>query len=461
MNEQEAVPQPPASAPETDAERPPAPAAGSGGGSQPTTGTMMKTPMAVMAQQSAWDRLKLLTRLAGLGYILLTIVARLPVAMLPLSTLVLVVTRTGDLLLGGYTAGAVALSVALAVPAYGFLAQRVGRRPVLVFCSVANLVAVYWLLEQASSLPARQGPMPLLFLACVLAGASAAPVGALARVRWAAESQRLADRAFLRSTWAFESVADVLAIVLGAAVTGLSGVLWSEATAFYLIMAVSLFGVMGLSLIRQRPVLATEPEPAASADPTERPRQRMLWLPVLGTGALGLLLGSMQSSLVSFTLNFDTVATVGLLYAILGGSALASAALINLVSLSTHTWGAWLAWASVLTLVGLPASMASTVGTMALTLVAEGAAVGVALIVTDSVAAAVTPSRLLEVVLTSGFAALLSGTGLGLVWGAVLGESLGYSSALLLPLLAAFAYFVLAHLYGWQWRKHFEDPSVR
>ena len=53
-------------------------------------------------------------------------------------------------------------------------------------------------------------------------------------------------------------------------------------------------------------------------------------------------------------------------------------------------------------------------------------------------------------------ASLLAGNALGLAWGAVLGDSLGYNSALMLPVLSAGAYLLLAHLYGYLWRQRFE-----
>jgi len=164
----------------------------------------------------------------------------------------------------------------------------------------------------------------------------------------------------------------------------------------------------------------------------------------------------MQSSLVSYTMNFDAVQYVGLLYAVLGGSSLVSAVIVVGLRARTNTWGAWLLWACLLTLVGMPVSMPTGDATLALSLVVEGAVVGVALIVTDSVVMSIAPVRCLDLVLTSALASLLAGNALGLAWGAVLGDSLGYNSALMLPVLSAGAYLLLAHLYGYLWRQRFE-----
>ncbi|KTR39390.1 MFS transporter [Rothia kristinae] len=407
---------------------------------------------------TAWARLRVLARLVGLGYLGVTVFARLPVAMLPLGTLVMIASWTRQVLLAGYAAGAVALALAVSVPLYGMLARRVGQRVVLLFCSVANTAALLWLIYEADRVQRHpEIGIGLLLAACAVTGATCAPVAALARIRWAGESQRLADRSLLNSSLAFESVADVLTLLLGAAVTGLSCVIGGPHTGLLMVVPVNVVGVLAFAFFRLRhPLGPTSPPPEPEAAAEDAARRSLMWLPVVGMGALGLLLGSMQSSLVSYTMNFDAVQYVGLLYAVLGGSSLVSAVIVVGLRARTNTWGAWLLWACLLTLVGMPVSMPTGDATLALSLVVEGAVVGVALIVTDSVVMSIAPVRCLDLVLTSALASLLAGNALGLAWGAVLGDSLGYNSALMLPVLSAGAYLLLAHLYGYLWRQRFE-----
>lgn len=409
-----------------------------------------------------WGRLRALTRLAGLSYLVLTVVARLPVMMLPLGTLVMVASWTHDMLGAGYAAGTVALSIAVAVPVYGIVADRIGQRVVLLFCGTTNIAAILWLISEGLRLQAHEETQIWrLLAACAATGFSSAPTSALARIRWASESRRLADRTLLNSSLAFESVSDVLSIVVGAAVTGLSSVLWRPHASLLVVIAIDLGSVLVLAYYRLRHAHSPLPRPAREDPDTDSVRHRLLWYPVVGMGTLGLLLGSMQASLVSFTYNFDTIETVGLLYAIMGISSLVAAVLATLFRLPTAGWGPWLLWACLLTLVGLPVSMPGSDATMALSLVAEGAVVGVALIVTDAVAVDIAPTRLLDLAMTSTFAALLGGLALGLAWGAVLGDAYSYSAALMLPVIAAAGYLVLAHLYGMQWRRAFEDTAPK
>lgn len=414
--------------------------------------------------ESTLDRLRLLTGLAGLGYLAISVIARLPVAMLPLGTLIMIVSWTDEILLGGFAAGAVALSIAVVVPIYGAIAEKLGQRLVLLFCVLSNVASILWLISEAVNLRgSTDGSVLWLLTACVLTGATSAPVAALARIRWADESHRLADRTLLSSSLAFESVADVVAIALGAAVTGVASLLWHAHATLLLVAVINIVTVTAFAMTRLRHTEAPMPRPEEVSPEEEQNnavRRKLMWFPVIGMGTLGLLLGSMQSSLVSLSQNFDSVEGVGLLYAVLGLSSLVAAIGANLLRLRTWTWGSWLFWACALTLVALPASMPGSIPTMAMALVFLGLVVGIALIVTDSVATAITPTDALELVMTSTFAALLGGTALGLVWGTVLGDSQGYNTALLLPVLSAAVYLAMGHVYGYLWRRHYEPDLM-
>ena len=407
---------------------------------------------------TAWERIRLLTDISGLTYLAAGFLARLPISMLPLGTLVMVVSWTSDVLLGGFAAGTVALCIALTVPLYGLLA----RSKVLLLCAVCNSLAVLWLISAAITLAdSEQGSPVELLSACVAVGATTAPVAALARIRWASQARRLSSRSLLNSSLALESLSDVVGLVLGAAITGILSILWHDHSSLLLVVLINLTAVVLFAVLRLKASHTVTGRPLPEKEQDIRAvRLRLMWLPVAGTGTLGLLLGSMQSSLVSFTVNFDTVGTVGLLYAVLGISSLVAAVIITLLRVRTCTWAAWLLWSSLLTLMGLPVSMPNSVPTMAISLVGEGALVGIALIVTDSVAIGIAPLRMLEVVMTATIGALMGGMALGLTWGAYIGETFGYNAALMLPLISAAGCMVLAHLYGYGWRQHFEEQAV-
>ena len=70
-----------------------------------------------------------LFELAGTPYVVVAFLARLPLAMSQLGTLLLVSGATGSYGLGGLAAGALAVANAIGAPFAGALADRIGQRP--------------------------------------------------------------------------------------------------------------------------------------------------------------------------------------------------------------------------------------------------------------------------------------------------------------------------------------------
>ncbi|MFG2618168.1 MFS transporter [Streptomyces sp. NPDC048507] len=162
--------------------------------------------------------------------------ARLPAALCPIGTLLLVTERDG---IGeaGLVAAALWLGQALGGPVIGRLADRLGHRPVLLFACAANALALAALVAAVlGGLPpaARMG----LALA---AGLTVPQIGPLARARWA----RLAegDKALLGAALSFDTALDEAGFMVGPALAGLLAVTVHPASA--LVLAALLILVSG------------------------------------------------------------------------------------------------------------------------------------------------------------------------------------------------------------------------
>ena len=97
-----------------------------------------------------------LFQLAGTAYVVVAFVARLPLAMSQLGTLLLVSGATGSYGLGGLAAGALAVANAIGSPFAGSLADRVGQRQVVLVQSLAGAASLTLLV--AWSTPTRPTP---------------------------------------------------------------------------------------------------------------------------------------------------------------------------------------------------------------------------------------------------------------------------------------------------------------
>ncbi|MFJ8164992.1 MFS transporter [Streptomyces sp. NPDC096136] len=219
--------------------------------------------------------------LAGTALPLYAFLARLPAALCPIGTLLLVNERDG---IGGAgtVAAALWLGQALGGPVIGRLADRRGHRPVLLAACAANGAVLALLVRAAlAGLP----PAALAALA-VAAGLTVPQVGPLARARWARLAGR--DRALLGSALSLDTTLDEASFMVGPALAGLLAVTVHPASA--LVLAAVLILVFGT-------LFALHPSaPGPLAAPGGRDGVR-LWSPGLALlFALAVLQGAAWSS---------------------------------------------------------------------------------------------------------------------------------------------------------------------
>ncbi|MFF1409831.1 MFS transporter [Streptomyces sp. NPDC058289] len=164
--------------------------------------------------------------------------ARLPAALCPIGTLLLINERDG---IGdaGTIAAALWLGQALGGPFIGRLADRRGHRPVLLVACAANAAVLLALVA------AVLGGLPLAarIALAVAAGLTAAQVGPLARARWA----RLAgeDKALVGAALSFDTTLDEVGFMVGPALAGILAVTVHPASALLLAAALGLvFGTL-------------------------------------------------------------------------------------------------------------------------------------------------------------------------------------------------------------------------
>ncbi|MFD3873690.1 MFS transporter [Streptomyces sp. NPDC058623] len=205
--------------------------------------------------------------LGGTALPLYAFLARLPAALCPIGTLLLINERDG---IGdaGAVAAALWLGQALGGPVIGRLADRRGHRPVLLVTCGANAAVLVALVT------AVLGGLPLAARMAlgVATGLTVPQVGPLARARWA----RLAgeDKKLLGSALSFDTTLDEVGFMVGPALAGILAVTVHPASA--LALAAALILVFG-TLFAVHP---TAPGPAAPTVPGARGDVR-LWSPGL------------------------------------------------------------------------------------------------------------------------------------------------------------------------------------
>jgi MFS family permease len=135
-------------------------------------------------------------------------VARMPMSMFGLGTVLLIAAVTGKYGLAGAVAAAGSVGYALAAPQFAKLTDRFGQRRVLL-----PQVTVFALATVALMVLAEAGaPIALVAVSGTVAGATMPSMGPMVRARW---SELLAGGDWLHTAFSLESVVDEFIFVAG------------------------------------------------------------------------------------------------------------------------------------------------------------------------------------------------------------------------------------------------------
>lgn len=277
-----------------------------------------------MSALSSYRRLFALT---GPTYVVIAFIARLPLAMSQMGTLLLVAGVTGSFGAGGAAAGAFAVVNAIASPIAGALTDRIGQRPVLLVQSIVGAVSLVALVVLSGLDVAWQ----LLAVVSGLAGMFVPQVGTLARVRWrelAAGTGRDRFR-LISAAFSYEGSADEASFVLGPALVGTIAALLSPAGA--IMLAAVMLAVFGLGFALHPSADAVRGHRGQGEALTGRLLRPLLVGLATGQLIVGLVFGSVQTGTTALATDAGEPGLAGLLHATLGvGSVIAGLSLAAL-----------------------------------------------------------------------------------------------------------------------------------
>ncbi|MEU8180766.1 MFS transporter [Micromonospora sp. NPDC049047] len=244
-------------------------------------------------------------------------VARLPYAMTPLATLLLLQQSTGSYAFAGAAAAAQSLAIGAGGIVVGRLADRTSIRRLGLFMAIANAIALTGLL--AATLADRH----VLFAAAVLVGATQPQVGPLIRVHWSYLARsRPARPGLVTTALAYEAAADEASFIAGPAVVGTVAAASAPVPAGAPLTAcivLLLAAAVPLAMLYET---APEPTPARTST-APLPRAGVAAL-CAAMAIMGAVFGSVQVGVTAYATAADNPAAGGMLYAALGvGSAVA------------------------------------------------------------------------------------------------------------------------------------------
>ncbi|GAB7006573.1 MFS transporter [Nocardioides sp. AN3] len=344
-----------------------------------------------------------LFELAGPTYVVIAFLARLPLAMSQLGTLLLVSQATGSYGLGGLSAGALAVANAIGAPFAGAVADRLGQRHVVLLQSLVGGAALTALVAAVQAGAADSAVVAV----AALAGLTMPQVGPLARVRWRPIAARAGAHQgrFVDIAFSYEGAADEASFALGPALIGLGAVVVSPGGA--LLFAAALLVAFG-AWFALHPTART----GRRNDQGDHPGRLLtpvLAALVLAQVLIGMLFGATQTGTTVLATVAGHPGVAGLIHATLGlGSALAGFATVLIpqrIGLERRV----LAAAAALLLLSLPLLLVDRLGTLVPVVAVLGCAVAPFMIGVFTIAErVVVPGRV-----ATAMTVLASATGLG------------------------------------------------
>jgi MFS family permease len=264
-------------------------------------------------------------RLPGaLGFSSAGFVARMPMSMFGLGTVLLIAALTHRYGLAGVVAAAGSVGYAVAAPQFAKLTDRYGQRRVLrpqVMVFAAATAALMVLAE-------ARAPVAVVVVSSLFAGATMPSVGSMVRARWSA---LLGGTARLHTAFSLESVADEIIFMVGPVVVALLATDVYPAAGLAAALLLCLVGTVAFTAQRgTEPPLRSQARDGttsvggmpAMARAARRPRVAALATLVPVYGLMGAMFAAIELSTVAFAGEHGHKQAAGL---VLGVYALGSA----------------------------------------------------------------------------------------------------------------------------------------
>lgn len=379
----------------------------------------------------------------GWAYWPIAFIARLPFAMMTVGVLMLVVSATGSIGLGGLTSAAVGIGVVVAGPLIGDLVDRHGQRRVLVPVGLANgiLLALFPLVVLSAV------PEGVVLATALAIGLSAPQAAAMSRSRLltiiAARLPAARRELTTSRMMSYESAADETAFVIGPFLVGILAAAVAPWAPIAIAAALSFGFVTAFALHPTGRVEVNHADAAAERAAFRAVLSGPVLVLVAATFGVGLFFGSTLTSLTAFAQTHGDESQAGLLYGLMGiGSAVLALGVVLLPSRFALRYR-WNVFGAVLTAAAIGYATATGLDSVTFWLLLMGLGVGPTLVTLFSLAGDRAPIGRAATTMTLLGSALVLAQALSSAFTGWLAESVSLSAAMIGPAIAAAVVLVL------------------
>ncbi|MDP9861406.1 MULTISPECIES: MFS transporter [Streptosporangium] len=313
-------------------------------------------------------------------FVLAGFVGRMQMSMLGIATILLVTSATGSYALAGAVGATILVSQAFAAPRIGRLGDRYGQGRVLRPVVLLHALGLAGIMAGVAT-----GAVWLLFLSAVCAGLAFPPLGPMVRARWTA---LVGGTPQLKTAFSVEGAIDEVIYIVGPVLATMLAAALHPAAGFVAGLVLTVAGGLAYAAMRRtEPPLATEHR----REPSLLRVSGLRLVLVFGL-ALGVILGSVEISMVAFTEDLGRPALAGPFVAALSVGSLVTGLLYGSRQWTAPLAQRFLACSACLAVGLLPLVVTTGLPLMALSAFVAGAAIAPTLIVMYEIVETLVPA---------------------------------------------------------------------
>jgi MFS family permease len=370
------------------------------------------------------------------GFSSAAFVARMPLSMIGIGSVLLVERETGSYAIAGTVSATAAFVQAFGAPITSRLIDRHGQDKVAIPAATASAGALTGLILAVR----LHAPSWTFYLFAALAGLLMPGIGSMVRARWA---RIYSGTAALHTAYAFESVVDEVVFLIGPVLVTFLTTSVAPSSGLSVVALLLFGGTLALCLQR-----GTQPDPAPARGrqgfgAIAVPVVRVLLLVFVGTGTL---FGSVEVITVAFAQEHGHESSAGLLLAVYALGSMIAGIGFGAVHLTTPLPRKLLITLSTMAVTAALLPLAGSLWLLAGFLLLAGFTIAPTLITAFALLEDLVPAHLLTEGLTVGTTGLAFGVTIGSSVGGPLIDDVGAQHAYLLSTGGAVAALVLALL---------------
>ena len=371
----------------------------------------------------------------ALAFSVAGVVARAPMAIQGISTILMIRALYGSYSLAGFISAASVITYAICAPVLSRLVDRYGQARVMIPSILISAAATSGIIFSAMAL---LSPWIITVLA-VIAGATGGSMGALVRARWAYVTKSASQ---LQAAYAMEAAFDELVFVLGPVIATVVTATIHPTAGLWVALVLMLVG--SLAFLFQR---KTEPpvNPKVKGEKLEsvmrNPAMIVLALTFVGTGAL---FGALDLSVVANAEAAGLSSIAGVILATMSLGSMISALIYGSRLWSLPLWTLFLGGVTLLAIGVSPFFLAPNLGVLAIMMFIAGMAIAPTMTNVNTIVQQVVPPARL----TEGLTWTSTATTLGLSLGSALTgpviDTSGYQGGFMVVLICGWVMFLFA-----------------